>query len=302
MNLADKFEKQPIQFVFANSGMGDQIYWVTAVQYMIETYPHIFGFIVVKPYFKELANLWFAKYPRFKVVTNPVQAVPMAVPDPKRAPTPTGFHLLDCGFMYFANCPVPDGWRKMPKIIGNETSIKHFNLPKQYAVVVPGGTALTRTIRGEAVDEISEYLIGLEITPVYLGASAMDGGAKTSFSDFTPTLGIDLRDKTTTLEAACIMANAQVVVGIDGGLLHLAACSKVPLVFGCTIASPEKRRPYRQPGTMTEFVAPDIECIFCQEKVRLVEGYSSKKCFLETYACIKALDGKAFIEAIRRVL
>jgi len=305
MKRGEPFAKTKIQFVMINEGLGGLIYWVTAIRYMIEKHSHIEGYIVCPDYFIELGRHWFKDLePRFEVVDDLVPGIAAAMPQTARTPNATGFSLLECGFMIYANCPVPHDQYKMPKIIGNEVSLDKFLLPRDYVAVVAGGTAPTRTISAEAVNGISVYLLSKGITPVYLGSKDMYNGKYRTFNSdgINWGNGIDLRGRTGTLEAACILANARVVIGIDSGLCNLAFCSRVPVVMGMTVASPKNRTPYRDADVITEFVVPKLDCIFCQEKIRLLDGYSSKKCIYDDYKCIEMLNSAAFINKLEGIL
>ena len=294
-----------MQFVFITGGMGDFIHWTPAIRYAIDRHPHIHGYIVAPDYFVELARLWFGDLaPRFEVVDDVVPGFTSTIHAPGQLPNAMGYHLMDCGAMYFCNEPLPDAYRKMPRIHGDEITVEQFGLPERYVVVVPGGMHPARTIAGQTVNGLSDYLQSRGFTPVYLGLERTAHYQKTT--SFSPTVdwskGLNLVNQTSTLEAACILAKAKAVVGIDGGLINLAFCSRVPVVAGMTVASPKNRVPYRAEGCRTEFVVPDLDCIFCQEKNRFLRNHHFEDCLYDDYQCIAKLDTPAFVQKLETLL
>lgn len=303
-----QFPANPIQFVFRLGGIGDFIYWTMAIKWAIENHPWIQGKIIVPEVLLPLMKVWFKEYePRFSVRTQVIKGLPMITPKPGN-PNACGFHLLDMGFMYFCNQGVPSGWRRMPEINGDEVDISRYRLPEKYVVLTTGATARNREMRHDAVNEVARWVLDQGMTPVFLGKRVIDvsNNHTCKFSGLIDyKLGMDLREKTSTLEAACIMAHAKAVVGLDNGLLHLAACSMVPIVFAVTIAEVKYREPYRREGARTAMITPpeSVECQGCMSKFRyLKDDDDARKCYFDTYDCTKSLTGEVFIEALKRLL
>lgn len=77
-----------------------------------------------------------------------------------------------------------------------------------------------RTILASEIQKIAEYVHSKGLIPVYVGKVGAisiwkNNLAKTDFE--YPGFGVDLRDKTSFLELASIMAQAKAVVGMDSG-------------------------------------------------------------------------------------
>lgn len=113
--------------------------------------------------------------------------------------------------------------------------------------------------------------------------------------------GMDLREKTDILEAGCIMAKAQAVVGLDSGLTNLAACTQTPMVLGMTIST--LQIPPRDPK-LTIIVEPteDVTCRNCAQKIRFVLGDDTRECYTKTFACTKSMTPDRYIAALEKLL
>jgi hypothetical protein len=94
-------------------------------------------------------------------------------------------------------------------------------------------------------------------------------------------------------------------VGLDNGLLHLAACTPGNVIFGYNIASPEHRRPWR--GQYDErtvdvtLTADELPCNWCQSRQKMMLNHSFHQCLYGDLKCVDMLfedDGKRFCDAI----
>lgn len=299
-------------FVFNSGGIGDYIHWTTPIQWAIESSPHLYGYIYAPKFFKELADLWFAPYSdRFEVITGDsvndprVLASNRAVPDGKQLSNQCSHHMFNVGWTYFCQMGfIPDGWNRLPRIKGDEADISRFIIPENYAVIPTHATAENRRLSPKAIEEISAYLVRHGVTPVYIGKSVelTDYRATTTAADLSQ--GIDLRDRTTLVESACIMARARFVLGIDGGMLHLACCSDVPVLMGFTSVHPKVRVPPRRLGAKTAVIAPPegLACRFCNTNMKFIIGHDFKNCLYGDNYCATTLGLEAFVPAINRIL
>lgn len=306
-----KTDLREVVFKFETGAMGDYICWLAAIKYVAENYNYIKGHLVVPFWFIEIAANVMRKYPTWRLHSEIPER--LAEGFPLKQPTvhplnATGMHLIDLGFTFFAGInPVPEGWQFYP-----ELDLELINLPiskrppKPYAVMTPGATTATRTMPADVFNKISDHLISKGITPVYLGVTSMNKGKRAVNIDpaYDLNRGMNLIDRTTTLQAAKIMADATMVLGIDNGLLHLAACTKVPIIFGYTMVGPTHRRPYRREGHTFELYADkkDLPCIFCQERVRFFVDHDFSNCIYKDVKCVKALTAEAWTATIDQVL
>ena len=102
------------------------------------------------------------------------------------------------------------------------------------------------------------------------------------------------------------MGGAEVVVGLDNGLLHLAACTPVKIVAGYTTVKPAHRMPYRvgELGYKVWPVVPDLalKCRYCQSKAGFVYKFDFRSCYYGDYECTINLSADKYIKKIGEAL
>lgn len=305
-------KEQVFNFAYNSGGIGDYIHWTPALRWIIEKHPHLRGRIVTPTYFTDLARLWFAPFaPRYTVhesTTFPhdesLAGEPMRFPTEGQLVNACGWSMFALGFMYYANLDyIPEGYDKLPEIRGDEADISRFNLPENYAVVTVNSTSPVRTLPSQTINEISRYIKEKGLTPVYLGKETLAHDYKAKAPDFDASLGVDLREKTNLIEAACILARARFVVGLDNGLLHLATCSKVPVIFAFTSVNPNHRLIKRDARTIVLTPPEELRCRFCSSNMRFAAiGHDYKYCPYQDILCCKLITPEAFRAAIDKVL
>lgn len=301
-----------MNFVLLNGGMGDYITWMQPIRWLADQATWIKGTLICPTYFRELAEHWLKPYPEWSFKDyNEVKDIPKVDDTPFRGPlmlqteslNATGAHLITCGWVYFTNKEkAPTGWDHYPPL--RQPELDALPLPPEaaalatgrYAVLTTGITTNSRRVPSKAWNPIIEYVKSKGLYPVFLGKSVVEtGNAKNIHTEFDQTLstdgGLDLRDKTTLMQAASIMSRAAVVIGHDNGLLHLAGCTSVPIVFGYNLASPEHREPRRDIGKVYNVTLTDAElaCNHCQSKTNFVIGYNFRECFYGDTLCMKML-------------
>lgn len=309
-----------VTLVLNAGGIGDFIHWIGAIRYVIDSNPHIYGQVLSPAHFFPLADLWLSNHsPRFKVIPweklegNPYLTNCISVgPDGKQLANACGFHLTHLGFVYYTqkNKIIPE-YATLPVITRFEADISHFTLPRDYAVIATEATAENRMLPAEAVNAISAHLISRGITPVFLGKHHIAGDYKATSANGIRTEGIlDLREKTNLIEAATILAGARLVLGVDGGLLHLASCSLTPVIFIFTTVHPSYRLPKRRSGAKTCSIIPpeSLSCRFCNSgdpdgtAMSYVIGHDFKNCLYKDNLCTKLIDAKTIINVINEIL
>lgn len=309
-----------IVMAFNAGGIGDYIHWIGAIRFAIDSNLHLEGDILSPPYFYELAKFWLGNYsPRFKVLeANDLKDhpsfkdAPGVIPDQRQYANACGFHLTHLGFIFFTqrNSIVPE-YETLPVINGDEVDISRFNLPEKYVVIPTEATAVNRMFTAETLNEITDFLKGRGYTPVFMGKHFLAKDYKTQSASGINLDGvIDLREKTSLLEAACIMAKAKFVIGIDGGLLHLASCSLVTTVFVFTTVHPHYRIPKRRDGAQTIVLAPpeSLTCRFCntgipgEKNMSYVIGHDFKECLYKDNLCTKMIDGKILLPIMENLI
>lgn len=300
-------------FFLTLGGLGDYISWCPALQWIAEKNPQVIGQIFVNPPFDEVAKYLFKQYQNWKVhklaFAPSIMRDGELILDPKKFATKyifsTGAHLIDLGFMLYCNQGIPmSGYNRLPPI-NYKGPWKWPELDEQepYAIFTPGATVDTRATPGPAFNELVNYTISKGIKPVFLGKKLFSHrGEETGYfakfkDEYDFTKGVDLREKTTLLEAVQIMRGARFVIGVDNGLLHFAGCTEVPIIFGHTIARVEHRQIRRLKGLTVNIAVSkeSLPCIACQSDMRYIitpdskKGHRFSKCIYDDYKCLEML-------------
>lgn len=307
--------------VFNAGGIGDYIHWVGAIKYAIDSNPHIYGYVMAPSFFLDLAKLWLDGYSdRFTVVTyngqiddSPyVKDCAVIGPNGQQLANACGFHLTELGFIYYTQKRgIVREYSTVPEIKGNEVPLTRFPLPENYVVIPADATADNRRLSADVVNSLTKHLIARGITPVLLGKKDLAPDYKATAAVGIKTKGcLDLRNLTTLPEAAVIMAHSRFILGMDGGLLHLASCTARPVVFIFTSVHPDFRVPYRRTGAITTIVTPpkELHCRFCntgepgKKSMTYVLGHDFKHCLYKDNLCTKVIDAKTLIPVVDELL
>lgn len=309
-----KISIETTALIYNAGGIGDYINWTTAIRYALDSNPHIKGYIVTPPYFEDLCRLWLSSYaPRFEIKVTPqfedenyLDEIPCIVPNKSQYANAGGFHLFSLGFAFYNQINyVPKGYETIPEIRGDEADVTQFQLPPKYAVIATNATADNRRLPAQCLNEISSFLIERGITPVYLGKVSLHHEYEAKASEGLNLEGvIDLREKTSLVEAACVMSKAKFTFGLDGGLLHLASTTKAPVVWIFTSADPLLRLPPRRKNTQTVTITPPekLECRFCQTRMRYVFGHDFKNCLYGDHLCVTSLKASDIINVLKQTV
>lgn len=293
-------------FKLNNGGMGDFICWLSALLFVAKNYDFVRGHVIAHDWFVPIVENVMKPYPNWKAYPEIPEefmegyALKQALIHPVNA---TMMHLIDLGFLYYVGInPVPPADAVYPKLDLSEVQLPEDFNADRYIVMTPGATAPSRKMPAKHFNKIKDHIISLGMVPVFLGTSSMDKGKRKIMIDeeYDFSGGINLLNKTDLLTAAKIMESAECVVGIDNGLLHLAAMTDVPIVFGYTIVGPIHRRPIRLVNKLVEvYCEPqELACTFCQERVRFFYDHDFEKCIYDDYKCVDMLNAETFSNAI----
>lgn len=303
---------QKLSCIFINGGMGDYISWLQAIRWLASEATWIEGTLVAPKYMREFAEYFLKPFPKWDFVDHSelktrkdLDGIPFRGPVvlEQQALNATGAHLSTCGWVYYTNKEkAPEGWDSYPQFkqddLDNILTKYGRGVPSygRYAVITTGITTPSRNVPGKYWNYIIDYVRDLGLTPVFLGKAVVEtGNARNIHTSYDSAvnfnLGLDLRDKTSLLEAAAIMSRSAVVIGHDNGLLHLAGCTAAPIVFGYNLASPEHREPKRPIGktynvTLTH---KELACTHCQSNFNFLLGYNFRQCYYGDNLCIDML-------------
>jgi hypothetical protein len=292
---------------FKGAGMGDYIAYMPAMVWLAQNCPWIYGRIFVAEFFNEFAknimdqtgNKNWLVYPmeRFKELGGDAlltRGPGFSTNDQKtyQLVNGTGGHLVALGFMYFCNLfPVPTNADFYPLINFEGWQERHNLYYKKYVVFTPGAVSAARTVPGHYWNPIVEFVKSKGLTPVFLGTRKMVELTVKFPDGLNYGEGIDLRDQTTMMEAAWIMKNSACVVGLDNGLIHLAASTDAPIVAGYNMVHPRDRRPRRRVGVWREvYLSRDeLSCIGCQSEMKSMFPHNFQRCLYDDLKCIDLL-------------
>lgn len=306
-----------IALIFNNGGIGDYINWTPSVRWVIENHKDITGYVAAPIQFIDLARLWFRDYaPRFLVhetkgeftsdeTLNSCDA--WIVPDGQQLANACGFHLMHLGWVYYMQKSELPTEMTLPLIRGDEADISRFNLPENYVVITTLATSANRQLRPSAINETTDWLISQGITPVFLGKKELTERNIMLDSDGVRyDRGLDLREKTSLTEAAVIMHNSRATIGLDNGLLHLAACTKTTVIWVFTTIDPKFRispRPHTEARTSVLVPGESLTCRFCNSKYRYEAiGHDFKHCLRGDNACTEMITSGNLISALEGAL
>lgn len=189
------------------------------------------------------------------------------------------------------------------------------DLPASYAVIIVTHNTPLKEFHRSHIEVIINYLASINMTAVLLGKTEdklSEGRTHKYGTNIQPEEkikgAINLVDKTSLIEAASIMSRAKVVIGIDGGLIHLAACTRTTIVSGFSIVKPSHFTPTRRgiSGWRYHSVSPSdkLACRFCHSNVNFVDYDQEiqKECLYGDRLCLDQLTGDKFVKQLRRIL
>jgi len=312
-----KHPEQRINIWVNDGGLGDRIATLPAILYCLTQYPHMSCDIWVPNYCVDLYRHFLRGYEgRADVISMDRKEIMQPLPAVvfhNSYHTTLRTHLVDRAFRILNDSDdVPVTAKCYPKLRLDEIDTTKFNLePGTYVVLTPGFTANVRKLPGATYNAIARWLTRKGITPVWLGARSdtISGGLKPE-SEFTEeidyTVGRDLRDQTSLLEAGKIIALSKCIVGVDNGLLHLAGCTDVPIVAGYSSVDPKTRMPYRSDilggGCYIVEPADYLDCKYIQTQSHFNYQADFRECLCGTMECVTSLTAEKFIEHLEEIL
>lgn len=181
-------------------------------------------------------------------------------------------HPVDYGFHVLADMHMYDQAEKQYlKLKPEKIGVSRFKLPKNYVVLQATAAEAVKMMPYATFFGVAEWLIEHGYHPVYVGKSISYNLTVDSLHDKTitkpkglehPTTelrgGTNLVNKTSLLELGAVIAGAELFVGMDGGIAHLAGCTDTPILAGYTLVDPVHVRPIRQEGGF-HAVEPDLD-------------------------------------------
>lgn len=303
-----KLPEMSLNIVLNRGGLGDFIARAPAIKYLADTCWHLKITVWLPEFGLELYQYWFRNHPRVMVKNRAFFQAKYDRKGPVRDQdhgmfTTMQTHLVEHGFGVIANVgfsQVPDEYKSYLPIETKQYILtKPIPLPEKYAIVTTGATAKTRQLPASTVNAIVKHLKDKhDLTPVFLGKEKLsdDGVYHAKFDEgIDYSTGVDLRNKTTLLEAAKVVEQAKVVVGIDNGLLHLSACvPDVPIVWGFSNLDPKHRLPFFRDNQYVVEPPQSLTCRGCQSKMGMMYQHDFLNCLYSDYLCLSQMTPEMF--------
>lgn len=308
-----------IDLVFSKGGLGDTIARLPAVKYILDTSTHVqkvrvflqdfcvdYATYVLSSYADRVEFIPYSKMLEL-IDTDPA---PVGMTTDSTHHTTLHSHLTDHAFHTLVDeQPVDLRAYDYVQVPTHVTSgWEHLT---NYVVITCGFTSPAREWPSKEINKVVRALVAEGVLPVFMGKteSVFWGNASTKNQfreDLQFELGLNLIDSTSLLEASQIMSKARAVIGLDNGLLHLAAAADkhVPIIAAYTTVRPEHRLPYRlgQKGAGVSIIRPKgSSCKFCQSEARFVHEHDFRTCYFNDYECIKHITGEQFIEKLQQI-
>lgn len=302
-------------FVYSAGGMGDYIAYTAALLWVAKNCPYVHGTVYAPAYFYEYANWFFRDIPHWEVCMeeelrkgrhNKLARAP-DIGQRVQLINGIGSNLLRLGFIYYAGMDyVPEGVT-YPQLELSKAHLPKGLAGKSWVVLTPAATAPNRTVPGSYWTPIISYIRKLGMLPVLLGKESLVRNYNAKLGDLDTFGCMDLRNQTTVLEAAAAMKYAHCTLGLDNGLIHLAASTDASIVCGYNIVRPEQRRPVRPKGLWRELIPTEAElpCVSCQGNLMLLHTRLTQYCMYDDNKCIDILfenEGSRWRAALDSIL
>lgn len=301
--------KHTVNFALTQGGLGDYICYLSVLEWIAQNHKNVDGRMYAIEWFHPIIENVMKKYPGWKVYPreslntkklNRPTFVPVQLPINR-----TGCHAIDLGFIYYMSMtPAPADlfYSKLDLSAMDEAG----KSKSPYAIMTPAASNGPKTMRAKAFNGIKNHLISKGITPIFIGKKNFTAERKITIDDeYDFSGGVDLTEKTELLQAAGLMSKAKLVIGLDNGLLHLAAMTEVPIIYGYTVSSVEHTMPRRRSRNIHN-IHPDLEtlsCTFCQSRMRMMGKHGFGNCLYGDNFCTDVLGSpEPWCELIDRVL
>ena len=218
--------------------------------------------------------------------------------------------LVDAFSVRICDTILKDSQKDYPKIPRKKLPTNICPADK-YAVVGLGATAAHKRMTPESFRAIKGYLASVGLQTVLLGARShqtMVGATgdllRPDFEGYDFTGCVDMIDKSPLDSSLAILSDAKCFIGIDGGMLHLAGLTDIPIVAGHTFIDPYYLTIYRngQKGWRYYAVEPDSHCRYCTSETFILTGLKFHRCNIGTNDCALSLTPDKWLHKIELAL
>lgn len=319
------------RFILSQAALGDMITSLPAIIHARKTNAPIMRMTVyVPPWQIDLVRHLLAQYGVFEV--RDLNEVPDKFDSDERAEwrgeasvsqnsavqnthTRNRQHMVDYAFAYLIDAlPESVSQRNYPTAAPLGSPIISGN----YVVFPVGATSDNKLFKASVMAPIIQWCIDHGYQPVLVGTKmsftrAQMGdklGEQLVIRDEVDKLPgwmrescIDMREKTNLLSLRNILGYAEAVVGVDGGTLHLAGTTDVPIVYAMGTTLPKHRYIPRHGdhNFRIKYVVPrDLECAGCQSNWQMTR-WDFRLCVYDDNKCMTALHPDDFIDGLKEL-
>jgi len=305
-----------INVLIAHGGLGDLICTIPALNQLVTTQHWINPLIWVPDYMLEFTKHFL---PKGTIIRDYTQAKKkfddtLIGVSTKWLPQRTAMrtHPVDYAYQCLLDkVPYDQNERSYPRIRASEINLDKFQLPTKYVVIVATAAEVVKTMPEDTMNQIIDHVKAKGYEVIFVGQEKIDNGL--GVRDIPKPLinldkGLNLVNKTSLLELAAVMDGSALVIGMDGGPIHIAGFTAAKIVCGYTFASPDHLMPIREgvPGWDVYPVTPDsdLKCSFCQTNWSLMYGHDFRSCYYgpNDYSCVKMMTFDKFKVEIDKVL
>lgn len=317
------------RFILNQGALGDMITSLPAIIYARKnTPPDIKLTVYVTPWQVDLVRHLLAPYG--DITVDSMADVPVTVEERREAwpeastsingavqstHTRNRVHMVDYAFNFLVDArPEQAADRNYP----TEAPLVHrHELGGPYVVIPVGATSDNKLFKASVMEPIIRWLGDNGYMTVLVGTKmsftrAQMGdklGEQLVIRDEVDKLSKDLmwldwREQTTLLQLRNILGYAKAVVGVDGGTLHLAGTTDVPIVYAMGTTLPQHRFITRHgnPHHKIRYITPrDLECSGCQSRAVLTR-HDFRFCPFNDSLCMEKLHSEDFITALKELL
>jgi len=217
-------------------------------------------------------------------------------------------HLIDCFSMAMCQCILKESQKDYPRVCTDVLPKNNYK-DEKYVVIAYGATVDNRRMLPEVFEGIKQYFLKKNFKVVLLGKrdhllQCGDVLTKPMFDGVSFDNCIDMIDNTTLPEALSIINDAEMIIGLDGGLTHLAGMTNTKIVVSYTEGDPYYLIPYRngKKGDRVYVVEPDSECKYCKTETFVTYGIQFHRCSNKTNACMNSLTLDKYLNQIEKAL
>lgn len=296
------FKQEELNVLIQEQGLGDMIANLPALRYIHKKYKHI------------KLNIWVPDFiaPLYRLaIPNPHSVRGYSEGEKKYkhglATIATGrsnhkginsmkIHPVDYAFLVLCNEQPEIEYKNYPRLDLSKIKTNHLNLPEKFVCISVGATAPVKAISGSIINSIAKHAIKKGYTPVFLGSTKQEIGKDgvvlkvTLNEEVDYSLGLDLTNKTNILETARIIDLSKCLIGMEGGLTHMAGLTDTPTISSYTFADPKRLMPIRN-NILGHNIYPiepalDLECRYCLTYTNFIYDHEFSSCFYGDYQCV----------------